>query len=194
MKNTFSLFVFCIFFAACSSGNNAEKKTSSNDNSLSSLKSGRENNLLDELYNELKEQRPELQKLEDEIHAVDQEKEKALAEYKSYHAKNEQGYLIATQYMGNIQDSLLRNNIELLINKSQYAYEQQNAATALADATLESRSTSLHDHQEALKILLTLSLMEKYQKKLELNSSEYEKIITRYNNTIHKADSLLQAK
>ncbi len=180
------MFALCVFFVACSS-----ESSRVNNRLLSGME---RENILDKLYDELKEQRPELQQLEVQIHAVDQEKDKALADYKAYHAKNEEGYQIATEYMGNIKDSLLRNNIELLINKSQYAYDQQNAAMALADATLESRSTSLHDHQEALKIILTLSLMEKYQKKLELNASEYEKIITRYNNTIHRADSLLEAK
>ncbi|MDB5257812.1 MAG: hypothetical protein JWM14_2507 [Chitinophagaceae bacterium] len=193
MKNTFLVFAFCVFCAGCSSKSTPENKLSSGNNRLLSLRSS-EDNILHVLYEELKEQKPELEALEKEIKDIDQSKDKALEEYNTYNAKNEQGYRIATEHMGNIKDSLLRNSIELLISKSQYAYEQDNAAMALAAATLENRSSSLHDHQEALKIILTLNLMEKYQKKLTPNSAEYEKIIHRYNTTIHKTDSLLQAK
>jgi len=194
MKNTFCLFAFCIFFVACSSENKHEKNSSSNDNNGLAIKPSRGENILETLYQELKEQRPELLALEQEIEAVDQAKEEALADYRAYNAKNEQGYTMANQQLSGIKDSLLRNSIELLIQKSQYAYDQDNAAMALAAATLENRSTSLHDHQEALKIILTLNLLEKYQEKQIPNSSAYEKIITRYNSAIHKADSLLQAK
>ena len=192
MKNTFFLFTFCVFFAACSSKDNRKTDSSSNDQLSSAV--SREGNVLDKLYEELKEQRPELQALELEIEGIDRAKEEALATYNEYNSKNEQGYSLANQHLSSIKDSLLRNNIELMINKSQYTYDQDNAAMALAAATLENRSRSLHDHQEALKIILTLNLMEKYQKKQIPNASEHEKIIARYNATIHKADSLLQAK
>jgi phosphoenolpyruvate-protein kinase (PTS system EI component) len=186
MKKTFLLLAFGIFIAACSSRDHHEDKMS--------LLPSTEGNILHELYEELKEQRPELHSLEQEIRDIDQSKDGLLKDYKAYNAKNEQGYRIANEHAKLIKDSSLRNNIELLINKSQYNYDQDNAAMALEAARLENRSSSLHDHQEALKIILTLNLMEKYQKKQLPNSSAYEKIIHRYNTTIYKADSLLQAK
>ena len=149
---------------------------------------------MQELYEELKEQRPELDSLEKEIKDIDKSKNESLKDYNVYNARNEQGYRIANEHTLLIKDSLLRNSIELLINKSQYNYDQANAAMALAAATLENRSSALHDHQEALKIILTLNLMEKYQNKQLPNSTAFEKIINRYNTSIHKADSLLQVK
>lgn len=185
MRNTFFLFTFCVILVACSSDNNNTRLLSY---------SNKEENILDDFYQELKAQRPELQALEKEINEVDQAKHKVLQEYATYNSKNQQGYSIALRQLENIEDSLLRNSVELLINKSKYAYEQDNAAMDLASATLENRSTSLHDHHQALKILVALNLMEKYQKKQTLNAAEYEKVILRYNTTIHKTDSLLQVK
>lgn len=193
MKNTFLLFALCLFLVACAPENSKETLSSSNDGLLS-VKENRNDNILESLYQELKEQRPELKDLEQQIKDIDQAKEKALEDYKRYNGKNEQYYSIANQSLGNINDSLLRNSIELLLNKSQYAYDQDNAAMALAVAQLESRSVSLHDHQEALKIILTMNLMEKYQKKQLPNTVEHQKIMDRYNESIRKADSLLQAK
>lgn len=193
MKNTFLLVAFCLFLAACSSEMSKEKNTSSSGTDAA-LQETRTENVLDLLYLELKEQRPELIALDKQIEEVDQAKEKALADYKKYNSKNEHYYLTANQHLNNIKDSLLRNSVELLLNKSQYAYDQENAAMALAVAQLENRSVSLHDHQEALKIILTMNLMEKYQKKQLPDNNEYEKIVTRYNQSIHAADSLLQAK
>ncbi|MBC7486628.1 MAG: hypothetical protein H7282_07735 [Cytophagaceae bacterium] len=193
MKNTFLLVVISLFLAACSSEISKEKDVplSSTD---ASLQETRTENVLDLLYLELKEQRPELIALDKQIKEVDQAKEKALGDYKKYNSKNEQYYLTANQYLNNIKDSLLRNSVELLLNKSQYAYDQENAAMALAAAQLENRSVSLHDHQEALKIILTMNLMEKYQKKQLSDDTEYQKIVDRYNQSIDSADSLLQAK
>lgn len=194
MKNTFSLVIFCLFFAACSSDISKEKEailSSHDDLSSSEI---RNENVLDLLYLELKEQRPELIALEKQIEEVEQEKDKALADYKKYNSKNEHYYLTAHQHLKNIKDSLLRNSIELLLNKSQYAYDQENAAMALAVAQLENRSVRLQDNKEALKIILTMSLMEKYQKKQLPNDAEYQKITDRYNQSIHLVDSLLQAK
>lgn len=193
MKNTFLLFAFCLCLVACTSEHSKETSSSSN-NGLLSVKENRNDNILESLYQELKEQRPALQELDKQIKDIDLAKEKALEDYKRYNGKNEQYYSIANQSLSNINDSLLRNSIELLLNKSQYAYDQDNAAMALAAAQLENRSTSLHDHQEALKIILTLHLMEKYQKKQLPNAVEYQKIMDRYNESIHQADSLLQAK
>lgn len=194
MKNTFLLFAFCLFLAACAPEHSKETTPLSSSTDLSSVNDYRNENILESLYQDLKEQRPELQALDKQIKDVDQAKEKALEDYKRYNGKNEQYYSIANQNLSNIKDSLLRNSIELLLNKSQYAYDQDNAAMALAAAQLENRSVSLHDHQEALKIILTMNLMEKYQKKQLPNAVEHQKIIARYNESIRKADSLLQEK
>ena len=192
MKNTFLFVLFCLFLTACSH-EVIENETTSSKNSLA-VPETRNETILDLLYLELKEQRPELQALEKQVEEVDLAKEKALEEYKKYNNQNEDYYFCAHQQLSTIKDSLSRNSIELLLNKSQYAYDQDNAAMALAAAQLENRSVSLHDHQAALKIVLTMNLMEKYQKKQLPNTSEYEKIINRYNVSIQKADSLLQAK
>ena len=191
MKKTFLLVVTCLFLAACSSEISKEKDASLPNTSIQETTT---ENVLDLLYLELKEQRPELIALEKQIEEVDQAKEKTLGDYKKYNSKNEQYYLTANQHLSNIKDSLLRNSVELLLNKSQYAYDQENAAMSLAVAQLENRSANLHDHQEALKIILTMNLMEKYQKKQLPDDTEYQKIIDRYNQSIHAADSLLQAK
>jgi len=184
MKKTFLLFAACILTVACSSRINPENR----------VRSSGEENVLHALYQELKEQRPELGALEKEVQDIDRAKNESLQEYYQYDEKNQHGYSMAKERVGMIEDSLLRNSIELIINKSQYAYEQENAAMSLAAATLENRSQSLHDHQEALKIILTLNLLEKYQKKQLPNPASYEKIMNRYNSTIHKVDSLLLAK
>jgi hypothetical protein len=189
MKHTFFLLVLSIFCMACTSKNEQEANPIATESESYSI-GWRGDNLVESLY----EQRPELERLDKRIQEVDESKNKALENYKLYNGKNEQYYSTAGQYLNSIQDSLLRNSIELLLNKSQYAYDQENAAMALAAATLENRSTSLHDHQQALKIILTMDLMEKYQKRQVPDAVKHQKIIDRYNETIRSADSLLQAK
>jgi hypothetical protein len=192
MKNTFLPVALCLFLAACSHEVTKENETPFGKNPLTT--ETRNENVLDLLYLDLKEQRPELKALEQQILEVDHAKEKALEDYTKYNSKNEHYYATANHHLATIKDSLLRNSIELLLNKSQYAYDQDNAAMALAAAQLENRSVSLHDHQEALKIILTMNLIEKYQKKQLPDATEYEKIMNRYNQSIRVADSLLQAK
>ncbi|MDB5273799.1 MAG: hypothetical protein JWO58_2166 [Chitinophagaceae bacterium] len=201
MRNTFLLLASFLLLVACSKEDKKNDPLSSSphsqkNNTSLSVKTNRNADVVDELYHELMEQKPELQELENQVEDIERAKEKAMDAYKQYNDKNATYYTHAEQRTNTINDSLLKNSIELLLKKSQYAYAHKNEELSKAMLALEKESISLHDHREALKIILSMNLIEKYQKHQQLPeySPQYKQLIARYTQTVKTADSLLQVK
>ncbi|HSZ73128.1 MAG TPA: hypothetical protein VK750_10675 [Cytophagaceae bacterium] len=196
MKNTFLLLVLGTLLGACSSTATQEKTEVSNaiPSSTKEINSSRQSDMVDALYQELIEQRPELQTLENQIETVQRAKEKTLEEYNQYNNKNTGYYTNAHQRIAVIKDSLLKNSIELLLKKSQNAYTGKNSSLHEVLAALDKQSTELNDHREALKVILTMNLIEKYQQQQLPDHSNYKSIIDSYHQHIKTADSLMHAK
>jgi hypothetical protein len=150
--------------------------------------------MVDELYQELTAQNEDLVKLEKNFDVLRKEQAKALAPYMLYNGKSTQYYTNALSLSNGISDSLLKNSVELLIKKSQHQFTVQSATMNANMNKLQLAYRALEDQYRALKIILTLDLIEKYQAQKIPPTPSYSELIQQMDQHMQLIDSLKQAK
>jgi hypothetical protein len=150
--------------------------------------------MVDELYQELTAQNEALVKLEKDFDVLRKEQTKALAPYMLYNGKSTQYYVNALSLSNDIKDSLLKNNIELLIKKSQNKFTTQSASMNQNMNKLNLAYHQLENNYRALKIILTLDLIEKYQAQKIPPTPSYDNLIQQMDQHMKLIDSLKQSK
>ena len=188
-------FIFILFFN-CKNEKNANQPTiyeppkSLNDSvTRFSIKSTREI-LIDQLYQELVSDSEELQKFEKMVNEVDPFRFNA--EFNAYENKSKTYYSETKFLTDSIKDIVLKQKITTLIDKSKDDYETR--ANEINDLLKEisSKNQSLKDHHNVLKIVLTIPVIEKYQK-VKINSKEkITEILNNQNKVIEKSIKLME--
>ncbi|MFA5619935.1 MAG: hypothetical protein WDA08_06500 [Weeksellaceae bacterium] len=176
-----------------------ESKSKNDDSQVlqdnqSKIKSTRTSNLVEALYKELTEKNTELQQLESALVNYEETEKDSLKTYKKYNAKSDSYYQSALVKIDVIQDSILKNQMNELINSSKSAYKNK---TADLDALLEqikTNNTSLKDYHEMLKIALTLPVIEKFQNENFPDDSSIENLIREQSDLIEEIKNLMPDK
>ncbi|MFM7024142.1 MAG: hypothetical protein ACKOXB_14310 [Flavobacteriales bacterium] len=165
MKKLFSFFAGLLLLFSCNVDTNEITPvvpTALQDNKLE-IKSYSRNDLIDELYHELTEKNPELQKLEEVLDGLHEKSQNVTGKFEAFNDKSQSYYLSASAHLSNIKDSLTRKKMQVLVNKSNLIYTMKKAGIDNLIKQINSNNLSLADHHTVLKILLTLPLIEKYQ-------------------------------
>ena len=152
-------------------GNENENKNSEAQNpealqdniKLRSL-SKRGGNLIDELYAELVEKTPELKKLEAELETFQETQSETQNIFYNYDEKSIQFYKNASGFTNRITDSLSKKRILALIEKSNKKYDSESEEINELVKQISNSQNSIQDNHNILKIVLTIPLIEKYQK------------------------------
>ena len=171
-KHLLSLLVITsIFMLVSCNGNENENKSSEAQNpealqdniKLRSL-SKRGGNLIDELYAELVEKTPELKKLETELETFQETQSETQNIFYNYDEKSTQFYKNASGFTNRITDSLSKKRILALIEKSNKKYDSESEEINELVKQISNSQNSIQDNHNILKIVLTIPLIEKYQK------------------------------
>ncbi|WP_125719595.1 hypothetical protein [Flavobacterium ustbae] len=141
-------------------------------------------NLVDNLYQELVDKSPKLKALEDELHALNPRDTTAI--FHNYDNKSYNYYGSAKGQMEGIRDSILKKKIKSLIDKSSDQYGSQKAELESLVSTIDEKRTEITNYHTALKIVLTLPLIEQYQKENLPEKSPFEKVIEKENQLLEK--------
>jgi|SRR5690554_219972 len=199
-RHFFHLILFFFVLMTLNSCQITGESKSKNDDSQvlqdnqSKIKSTRTSNLVEALYKELTEKNTELQQLESALVNYEETEEDSLRTYKKYNAKSDSYYQSALVKIDVIQDSILKNQMNELINSSKSAYKNK---TADLDALLEqikTNNTSLKDYHEMLKIALTLPVIEKFQNENFPDDSSIENLIREQSDLIEEIKNLMPDK
>ncbi|MEM0575832.1 hypothetical protein [Flavobacterium polysaccharolyticum] len=166
-----SLVISSIFLIVSCNENKRENKNSEiqnpeafqDDISLKSL-SKRGGNLIEELYAELVEKTPELKKLETELETFQETPSETQNIFYNYNGKSTQFYGNATGFANQITDSLNKKRVLDLIKKSNEKYDSESKEINELVKQISNSQNSIQDNHNILKIVLTISLIEKYQK------------------------------
>lgn len=150
--------------------------------------------MVEELYRDLTAQNEALADLEKEMMKLRQEQTEATQPYMLYNGKSKQYYTDALNLSSAINDSLLQNSIEVLIKKSEHQFLERNAKQDRQLAQLQQAYTEAEDNYKALKIILTLDLIEKYQQQKAPANTSYQTLIERIQQSIRQIDSLKETK
>lgn len=165
------LVISSIFMIVSCNGNQRENRNSEvqnpealqDDIELKSL-TKRGGNLIDELYSELVEKTPELKKLETELEMFQEIPSETQNVFNNYNGKSNQFYGNAKGFANQITDSLSKKRILALIKKSNDKYDSDFKEINELVKEISNSQNSIQDNHNILKIVLTIPLIEKYQK------------------------------
>jgi len=187
MTRIFILFSL-ILLASCqkndSNTTNNEEPKALQEESISFGRSSGQNNLTDELYKGMVSQSPELKSLENELknlNLID-----TLNLFDSYNEKSENYYSSAKAKVNTLQDSILKIKILNLLKLSEDKYDKRTSDINSNIKTIYQKKQDLVDYHNILKILLTIPLIEKYQKDHLPKNDPFKKIIEKENQLIEK--------
>lgn len=130
--------------------------------------------LVDELYEELVDKNPELQKIEDALVDIDKKLADTKNAFTKYDSKSTEYYADADYTLSNITDSTLKKQMREFIHKSETAYKSKTTNIKNLTALLDKGTGTVRDHHTVLKIVATMPQIEQYQKdKLLANTGYY---------------------
>lgn len=181
-------FFSLIFMTSCqekenNSRNNKTPKALQEDN----IDFGRfrsNNDLVDDLYMELVDKSPELKKLETELEAI--KNRDTLNLFNNYAQKSDDYYRSAKNKTGMIKDSVMKNKILSLIENSNEKYIEKTTELQKLVKTIHQKQNDINDYHTALKVILTIPLIEKYQNEHLPQKNPFEKIIEKENQLLEK--------
>ncbi len=153
----------------------------------------RSGDLIDELYQELVDKNPELKKLEEDIEAIRLKSNEPIEKFNAYGARSNSYYSSANYKATAMSDSLLKNKIIAFISKSENNYIEKTTEINSLLKQVSENSSAINNHHTVLKIVLTLPLIEQYQKENLPNTKEFKDIIKEQDKLIKHTDILTPA-
>lgn len=147
-------------------------------------------NLVHELYAELAAKTPELKKLDEDIDAMLKEQQSLQGKFAEYDAKSDSYYATAKSNGRDISDSTLRARLQQFIKASEQKYEGLTSELKALNKQIAANNTGITDQYAALQVVLTLPLMEKYQKQHLPAKKDYNAAIAKQNKTLKQIDVL----
>ena len=150
-----------------------------------------ENDLVKELYEEKVKSTPSLLAIEKMIDKISAAQKDSLEAFNDFKTKNQQYYGFSKRHLNSIMDSLLKKEIENVIERSTLAYNNKISGFEDLTTVLNNKSGSADDRHSALMILISLGMMKEYQEKNLPSSKPIESVINDHNRLIEKMDSVI---
>lgn len=138
--------------------------------------------IVEELYSEIKEQNEELQALEKNIEQIAEDNYRDTKEIYKYISNNQNYYTEAKKYIISIQDSILKEKINVILVKSEDDFNTYTENLNLLKENLKRKEQELTDLYSAMKIIVTLRSMETYQNNDYPDTTAIIKLVERYEN------------
>jgi len=149
------------------------------------------NDLVEELYEEKVKSTPQLQAIEKLIDNLNDSQNDSLATFNDFKSKNQLYYVSAKNHLNSIKDSLLKKEIENVIERSTLSYNNKISGFENLTTILNNKLGTADDRHSALMILISLEMMKEYQEKNIPSSKSIESVINNYNRLIQKMDSVI---
>ena len=195
------LALFCLFILlSCANRNKTNSPGQSsvpealqegNENKSMRFKKRGAEDLLEELYEEKVKSTPVLQAIEAMIDKLTESHNDSLENYNDFNSKNLEYYNSAKRHVISIRDSLLEKEIKIVLERSISGYDNKIARLNNLVAILGRKPGSIADRHTALKILISLEMMEEYQLRNMPLAKPLEAIIKNYDHLIQKMDSVI---
>lgn len=93
--------------------------------------------------------------------------------------------------MGSVKDSLLRKEIEAVLEKSMTAYNDKISGLNNLETIVNEKSVSIHDRHTIIMILISLGMISDYQQGTLPSSKPVQSVIDNYNQLMQKMDSVI---
>jgi bacterioferritin (cytochrome b1) len=162
-KSTFLIPIVLIIFSCSEPASNSAAPDALQPKSVDFLYKRVGDDLVEVLYAELAKNTPALRDLEEKINAIGESRSDSLKSFLDYDSKNESYYKSAAYLTEKVKDSVLKEKISLLINRSEVAYKGSTSAQKGLINQIDSKKMTINDLHILLKISKTLPIIEKYQ-------------------------------
>lgn len=153
----------------------------------SSFKRGKKENIVDELFNEKRKSDEELDKLMEDIETLRKSKNEKVQDLQSFLFNNEKYYSDAFLISDQIQDSLLKQELKILLEKSQKRFEKPALELRTKIDKVQTEDTRMYDYEKFLRVAVTLEMIEQYQKNNQPDASELIEMFKKYQELQKKA-------
>jgi len=194
------VFLMLLAMISCKSEKENPNELFQNDISINSIKSGRAENIVEKLYDQILEKDTVLQNLEknseidfnysDSYQKMNDFLNTSTAYYNTVLLVNDSIPMMSRKTSFTIKDSIISKKIVEMINTSQTKFIRNTKKYQDIIKVLDSNRVSISDKKYFLKILLTLNVLEKYQKDNLPKADELQTIIKNQEIIIKKIDSL----
>lgn len=193
LNKTIGTIFILTFLLSCGndkSANHVVNPKAFQDKKVSLKTYSRSGDITEELYAELVSNNAALQKLEAELEAYSPKEDEVRGKFDNYDDKSTSYYRSVNEKSSGIKDSLLRQKMDEIIALSTVKYEGKTAQLKSLMSQILNNRSSINDHHAILKIVLTLPMMEEYQKNNKPTKNEFENLINQQNKLIFRIDSL----
>ncbi|MET3535327.1 hypothetical protein [Chryseobacterium limigenitum] len=196
MKKIIFSSILALSLIYCSENKSENKPIIKNavDNADSSVKSsfesGRRENMIHEIYNELMKNDKNLQALDDKIDNVDEETEKVTSQYNDVIDKTENYYTDANALTAAISDTILKQEINKDIKASSEKYQIKTKRIKDLIEEVSKNRVKLHDQYVIFQIKKTLPEIEKYQNAHPLKTDSLNNFINKQNQLLNELKNL----
>lgn len=165
-----------------------------NDRDISSFSFSKrkDNNLVDDLYKGLLDESQQLKEIENLIEENNSQKNDLLDTYHQFDNKNKNYYASANSYIGSLSDTVLKARLLSIIKTSSDKYNGKINSLETVIKRLEAKSTSIQDYYTTMKIILTVPLIENYQKTHLPKDSIYQGFYKQQNQIIDKINIMIK--
>lgn len=158
-------------------------QSSSTDRSYGDIKGGR-GNILDKLFDEAKKDNDKLENTYSKIIDLTDDLNRQQSKINTYLNTNQSYYTAAKSEANTISDINLKEETLNLINTNEQAYLSKKKTAESYLQKIANNKQALHDHLAMLKVKVTASMMQNYQKNEEPVGSVL-------NDLIKEVDKLL---
>ncbi|PQA93290.1 hypothetical protein B0A69_14010 [Chryseobacterium shigense] len=192
------LFASALILSVLSCTENKPENTPAVDNAVDNaessvsgtLKSYRDENMIDKIYSELIKNDKNLKLLDDKLVQLYEENRKVLALYAEILHKSESFYLDAKSLAGTIKDSLLKQQVEKEITISSDQYDLTISKVKELMAKVNQNIDDINNQYTAFKIRKTLPEIGKYQNAHPLKTDSLESLIKKQNELLNELKNL----
>lgn len=151
-----------------------------------------EKNYVEELFNELLENNQELKQLNEEIVNMGTKSNDLVSELNVYKHKSESYYNSAHSLASQISDSALSKRISAIIDASGKKYNTANAELEALVKVMSTNTSSINDNLLAIKVVLTLPMLEKYQTGKRPESKAFKNLIEQQEDLLKREEKLIK--
>lgn len=155
-------------------------------------KGRRSDNLLESIYSELVSKDVELKGLEVKIDDLNNSKNDSTELFHKFDGKIQSYFRSIDSNVSEIEDSLLRDKIKLLIASNLTKYNARIAKHNELLKTLAINEVKISDLHIVLKIVKTLPVIDKYQQDNLPSTRQLDGFIKQQEQAIHLADTLIK--
>ncbi len=203
MKYLLFIFVIGLSFFACKKSdkstpeqitgkNETPKALESTDSDGSSFQLKRGQDLLNQVYYELAEKRPDLKEIESLIDKSRESGTDLQDDYSKFSGKSERYYNSAAYQVRQVKDSLLRTRIMQILETSKNRNNAKSAQLNNLIHVISQKQASIEDYHIALKVAVTLPAIEDFQDRNLPNTAPYANYTKQQDSVILKMKKIIK--